>query len=229
MIRRMTLHTGPIDSMTDQNEPRLETRNGPLVVLFILWSISVYLLFHASPQGFLSQLASTFEDVRATDSVFVVLSPILALVLNGIVSSDNKARLVFWRWKDALPGHRAFSILAPTDARISIPVLKSRVSPWPKTPREENVAWYRLYKQYSSKPTIVQSQKSFLLARDLATISFLFALIGPWGLLITQGNWYWAPLYAVVMLAHYLILSVVAQNHGRRFVCNVMAECVTDI
>lgn len=43
---------------------------------------------------------------------------------NGLLSADAKARIVFLRWKHALPGHRAFSRYATTDSRINIDRLK---------------------------------------------------------------------------------------------------------
>ncbi len=210
------------------NEPYLKTKNLPLIVLFILWCIALYMAFHSAPHGFFSKLQNRFDEVSATDGFFVVLSPLIALILTGIISSENKARLVFWRFSEALPGHRAFSVLAPKDPRIDMQFLKSNVDDWPQTPKEEYAIWYRIYRQYSGRIRVVNSHKAFLLSRDLATIAFLFAIIGPWGLVLIQKSESWAILYAAIMISHYLLLTVVARNHGKRFVCNVLAEYVTE-
>ena len=50
----------------------------------------------------------------------VGLAIVVTTVINGLLSSDAKARIVFLRWKHALPGHRAFSGLAPKDPRIDL-------------------------------------------------------------------------------------------------------------
>src|SRR5712671_5918274 len=45
-------------------------------------------------------------------------------IVNGLLSAETKARLVFLRMKDALPGHRAFSKYAASDPRVDISNLK---------------------------------------------------------------------------------------------------------
>ena len=204
--------------------PHLKIRNAPAVILFILWCFSLYIVFQTAPGGLLSHLPDSLSKVRATDGIFVTMSPLIALVLTGILSADSKARLVFLRFRNALPGHRAFSQLAPGDSRIDMDKLRLIVSPWPSTPAAENRTWYAIYKKHANSTTVLHSHQSFLLARDLAAISFLFFLTGPWGLAIVQRGLLWPLLYAFVMLGHYIVLMIVAQNHGRRFVCNVLAE-----
>jgi hypothetical protein len=48
----------------------------------------------------------------------VGLAVVVTTVANGLLSAELKARLVFLRWKHALPGHRAFSVYAKNDPRI---------------------------------------------------------------------------------------------------------------
>jgi hypothetical protein len=204
--------------------PHLKTRNAPAVILFILWCIALYIAFLTAPGGVLFRLPDSLSKVRATEGIFLTLSPLIALILTGILSSDNKARLVFLRFRYALPGHRAFSQLAPGDSRIDMKKLRLIVSPWPSTPVAENRTWYAIYKKHADSTTVLHSHQSFLLSRDLAVISFLFSLAGPWGLVIVQRALVWPLLYAFVMFGHYVVLMIVARNHGHRFVCNVLAE-----
>ena len=42
----------------------------------------------------------------------------------AIYSAGMKARLVFLRWKNALPGHRAFSIYGLSDPRVDMDRIK---------------------------------------------------------------------------------------------------------
>ena len=98
----------------------------------------------------------------------------------------------------------------------------------PQDPKEQNTKWYSLYKRYSESVTVKEAHRSFLLARDLCSVSFLFAVFGPWGLLLFQHTGKWALLYFVVMVLQYFVLALVAQNYGNRFVCNVIAEYASD-
>jgi hypothetical protein len=71
---------------------------------------------------------------------------VVATVLNGLLSADMKARLVFWRWHHALPGHRAFTKFAYADSRVDFATLtKQFPSGVPSDPQDQNRAWYRLY------------------------------------------------------------------------------------
>lgn len=205
-------------------ETHLKTRNIPVFILFILWCIAVYLAFQIAPAAFFSQLQDTLADVRATDGIFMVFSPLLAVVFAGVVSSGNKARLIFWRYRCALPGHYAFSRLAPADPRIDMEKLRGLVSPWPASPEAENRCWYGIYKRYVDQPTVAHAHAAFLLTRDMAVTSLLFVPLGALGLTVSKQGALWVLLYVSFMLVHYLILMLVARNHGERFVCNVLAE-----
>lgn len=57
---------------------------------------------------------------KAANVLPLRLAIIVATAINGLLSPDAKAKLVFLRWHHALPGHRAFSELAPKDPRIDM-------------------------------------------------------------------------------------------------------------
>lgn len=209
-------------------EPHLKTRNAPLFILYILWCIALYVAFQIAPKAFFTTLHDTLADLHAKDGVFMVFSPLIAVILSGVVSSDNKARLIFWRCRNALPGHFAFSRLAPKDPRINMEQLRRLISPWPTTPEAENRCWYGIYRRYVDRPTVTHSHTAFLLTRDMAISSLLFLLFGTVGLAIVQRGIRWPLVYVLVMLSHYLLLMIVARNHGRRFVCNVLAVHATE-
>ena len=64
----------------------------------------------------LDGLSAAFKD--AQNLVPIGWALVIATVLNGLVSADAKAMLVFLRWHHALPGHRAFSVLERRMARF---------------------------------------------------------------------------------------------------------------
>lgn len=204
----------------------LKAKNAPIVVIFIVWCLAIYAAFQAPTADFGNKLLSVFREFQIKDSVVIVISPILALVLTGIISPGNKARLVFLRWRHALPGHRVFSRLIKSDSRIDEEKLKQKIGELPTEPEAQNKLWYSLYKKCSEAVTVREAHRYFLLARDLATISFLFALAGPWSLLFFGHKATWALLYVGCMAGQYLLLSIVAQNHGNRFACNVITEYI---
>lgn len=210
-----------------EKSPHLKTQNLPVVALFVIWCIALYIAFQISADGPFSHIVDIFSKTHAKDSIFMVLSPLIVVVLSGIVSSDNKARIVFLRVRNALPGHRAFSRHALADPRIDMDKLREKILQWPDTPETENRTWYKIYKKHASAKMVQDSHRAFLLSRDLATISFLFFLVGPWGLLATSNAYQLPIVYSLVMLGHYFVFMLVAQNHGRRFVCNVLAEHTT--
>jgi hypothetical protein len=144
-------------------------------------------------------------------------------ILNGLLTPNQKAILVFWRFRHILPGNRAFSFHAHKDARIDSKNLALLYPNLPRNPVDQNRLWYKIYKSNSGDIAIVKSHKDFLLARDLTSMSFLF-LIGigiPSLILVRQPiKWY----YAVFLLIQYLIMVILAKNHGNRFVRNVLAH-----
>src|SRR5690606_15254291 len=48
------------------------------------------------------------------------LAPVIVLLLTSILPTELKEALVFWRVRDVLPGHRAFSVYAQKDPRIDL-------------------------------------------------------------------------------------------------------------
>src|SRR5262245_57463320 len=65
-----------------------------------------------------SGIESLFK--HAANLLPVGLTIILTTVANALISSGNKARLVFMRWHHALPGHRAFSEYEQSDPRVDM-------------------------------------------------------------------------------------------------------------
>lgn len=206
----------------------LKTQNIPTIVIFIVWCIAGYVFFLSYPTGTFENLLTTVKEQSAKDSIVNLFSPILILILTGVISSDNKAKLVFWRCENALPGHRAFSSLAPNDPRIDMQALARKMGTVPEGPKDQNSKWFSLYKKYAESVTVLSAHKSFLLARDLCSIALLFTVFGACGLAFSQLSPKGIFVYSLIMILHYIVLAIVAQNHGNRFVCNVIVEYIND-
>ncbi len=148
---------------------------------------------------------------------------ILIGIVNGLLSPNTKARLVFWRWSNPLPGSFAFSHYAQHDARIDMSGLQGKVGPFPSNPREQNALWYKLYKSVEDVPAVADAHRMFLFARDYTGIAVLMLLVGGaigiWQIPSTAT----AAGYVGLLLLQYLLVREAARNYGIRLVTTVLA------
>jgi hypothetical protein len=155
----------------------------------------------------------------------VGLAILVTTVINGILSPDAKARVVFLRWHHALPGHRAFTEYAPADPRIDMAKLKRACgNKLPSDPAEQNQTWYRLYKSVAKHPAVDQVHRDFLLMRDYAAFAALcIVVLGPLAFIEAQ-SWRISLAYLVGLILQFLFVRQAAVTYGMRFVTNVMAN-----
>ena len=151
------------------------------------------------------------------------VAPVVVLLLTSLLSADAKAVLVFWRIRDTLPGHRAFSVHALADPRIDIEALRKNVGAFPESPRDQNALWYRLYTKVGGEVAVALTHRHFLLFRDLATLSFLLAVLVPTILYFLDAAmtaiWSALALFAI----QYFATAIAARNNGVRMVTNVLS------
>jgi hypothetical protein len=206
-------------SLKDQNKPQL-------------WTIIVAnaAVFYAVAQWD-SITASGFEGLykHAVNLLPISLTIILTTVANALISADYKARLVFLRWKHALPGHRAFSRYAPADPRIDLARMKRALgNKMPSDPEEENRVWYRWLKETEKSPAVEHAHRDFLLLRDYTTLSALFLIgfgLAAWLIVESPQE---RLLYALALLVQFLTVRHAAATVGARFVCTVLAQKVSE-
>lgn len=169
-------------------------------------------------------LQALFKD--ATNLLPAGIALILATVLNGVLSADMKARLVFWRWRDTLPGHRAFSKHGPADPRVDMSLIEKTYGPLPAVPAEQNRLWFRMYKQVENAPGVLLVHKDFLLTRDYTGLAFLFLLLlSPVAAYLIANN-LTRLAYAGLLTAQYFIARQAAHTYGVRMVTTVLSQTV---
>ena len=205
----------PRKSLKDQNRPQL-------------WAIiaaNAVAFYCAAQWDSISTSGIDGLFKHAANLLPVGLTIILTTVANALISSDNKARLVFIRWRHALPGHRAFSEYAQSDPRVDMARVKRALgNKMPPDPEQENRTWYRWLKETEKLPAVEQSHRDFLLLRDYTALAALF-LIG-FGL----TAWFIVDslqarlLYTLLLLAQLVIVRHAAATVGARFVCTVLAH-----
>jgi hypothetical protein len=171
----------------------------------------------------LDGLTAAFSDFQKL--VPVGLAIVITTVLNGLLSTAMKERLVFLRWKNALPGHRAFSKYSLADPRIDPAILLKIVGGvLPVTPLEQNQVWYRVfYKTVDNDSSVRQVHRDFLLLRDYTGFCALFIMFcGGVGLYVIRSLTT-ALLYLAFLVLQYIVVRQAASNYGVRFVTTVLA------
>lgn len=206
------------------NQPYLKAKNVWWLRLFIGVNMAVFLSIAIGQQLTAASIDHFWQRLSAKDGLLALCVPLATIVLNGVLGDLGKARLVFWRWRNPLPGCRAFTLIMVTDPRVDLARLRARVSPIPSEPKEQNAAWYRLYKAHADKQTILEAHRAYLLTRDIAALAAVFVVSFSVGAFISAIGWKLATLYSGALLAQYVIVATSARNYGNRFVANVLTE-----
>jgi hypothetical protein len=155
----------------------------------------------------------------------VGLAVVVTTIANGLLSSGMKDRLVFLRWRHALPGHRAFSVHAKADPRIDWGRLQRALgNKIPSDPEGENKAWYRFYLEVQDVPAVQQVHRDYLLLRDYTGLALLFLIgMGVAALFIITTSKVLA-VYLGILVLQLVVVRHAAAIYGIRFVCTVLAQ-----
>lgn len=190
---------------------------GFLVVNLAAFAVVTYIGLDGVP-GAIQWVQSNWESLSA-----VGLGAVVTTVVSNLISPQLKAVLVFWRWPNPLPGHRAFTRYLGSDPRIDPKILQEKIGDFPSDPSEQNRLWYRIYRTHESKPSVMGAHGDFLLTRDMTWLSFaMFMLFGLGSAFIgesaLQAAWY--PAFLAIQ---YAVVSLAAKRNGIRLVLNVLA------
>lgn len=205
-------------------EPYLKGKNAIYLWSFISINIAVFLCLLIGKTLTESSIDHFWHRVTMRNGIFAVAIPILAIVLSGVLGDRGKVRLVFWRWKNPLPGCRVFSELLKTDPRIDLPALRSKLGELPRGAHAQNALWFSIYRRHSAAPRISESHRIYLLTRDMAVIAALFAVLLPIAAGIGAAGFTISCLYGLPLIGQYILIANAARNYGNRFVLNVLSE-----
>jgi hypothetical protein len=212
------------DTAKPSKQPYLKGKNAIQLCIFVGANLAVFLTLFLSNDFSATAVDQFWHRLSAKDGVLAALMPILAIILGGVFSDTWKARLVFWRWRDPLPGCRVFSELLATDYRTDKTALAEKLGDYPQEADKQNALWFSLYRKYGDVERVLESHKSYLLTRDMASISSLFAILFPLGVFAANLKWEVGVIYAAALLLQYVIIAISARNYGNRFVLNVLVE-----
>lgn len=167
-------------------------------------------------------LGTPAVGARIAGALTALLAPPVLLLLNTLVPQDFKHILVFWRLRDVLPAHRAFTLYVNGDPRIDAAALKARIGEFPLDPRDQQNLWFRIYQRYKTDLSVVDAHRPFLIFRDLAALSFLLAVIVPvvlYGLAFSIAAWSTLAVFS----GQYFLATLASRQAARRFVCTVLS------
>lgn len=117
----------------------LKSQNSWLLWLFVSVNIVLFWCVLFTREIELGKINMLWKQLLSKDGVIAALVPIITIVCNGLLSSRIKASLIFWRFKNALPGCRVFTDIAKKDQRINIKELEKRLGSLPVEPTEQNL------------------------------------------------------------------------------------------
>jgi hypothetical protein len=214
-----------------KGEPDLKGKNALYIWSFVAVNSAVFLsiIINKGLPKSLQPITQIWSQVSAKNGIIATCIPIfVVIVLNGVLSDTMKARLVFWRWQDPLPGCRAFSVLMESDPRINVKVLAAKHGRFPRNPSSQNALWYKLYREHKLRPMIWSGYRVYLLTRDLTTIAACFVILFSAGAAAASVDWKTCAVYAAMLLLQYVIVACAARNYGNSFVLDVLCEeCAT--
>ena len=191
------------------------------ILFYKYWAyISIFILGEFDVSNFKKLLTQFISK----NGWLLLISPIIVSIVNGLLNSNVKAILVFWRIKNVLPGCRSFTKLAPNDPRIDMESLKTKVNDFPIAPKDQNAVWYKLSKAHAAKLSVKSSHKQYLLLRDFTSFSSLILLLTFISLFFFEITVETKLIYLSLLVVQYLITAHAGTTYGNRFVCNVLAE-----
>jgi len=194
--------------------------------VFTIVNFCIFLCIFLGKDISFNNINEAYKSLTVKDGFLVAVSTLITFVLNGLLTSNMKYVLVFWRLKYPLPGCRVFSELINKDCRIDKNVLIEKYGTLPVEPEAQNKLWYKIYKPNEFDSMIFDSQRSFLLSRDLTGLSFLFFIVFSVATLLSGTKINLVLIYMGFLLIQYIILALVCRNYGNRFACNALAKVI---
>ncbi|MGB5082839.1 MAG: hypothetical protein WBO23_19090 [Burkholderiales bacterium] len=205
--------------------PSLKASYSLVFGAFLLGNLAVFVALIVSPD-FLEGVASGSSPWSARVMPYLTsgfVACLVALAFNAFLPAAFKHVLVFWRLRDVLPGHRAFTEFARNDPRVDLARLREKYGAFPTNGADQNRLWYRLLQKQEGHPAVAGAHARFLALRDMAASTALLAGLLTVSAVIVHTDARFYPLLLGILAIEYLMLRVGAVNEAERLVCNVLA------
>lgn len=203
----------------------IKSENRKWLICYLLLHIVIFALFSSLINFSIVDADQLISKLKNPQGFIPLTAAILIIVLEGIFKNSVKEFLVFWKFKNRLPGHRAFSHIGPNDPRIDMERVK-RLFPHeiPVDPKEQNNEWFRLYRQYQDELQVFHSHKVFLLTRDLSSFTVVFIPVAILGHFLLGSKPQMFVYHLLILVVLFVLISLSARHYGERFVANILVE-----
>lgn len=205
------------------SDTSLKHSNKWAVLAVLVANLVVYYLAVKTGALFAAEWGLLAKSVMEGAPAGVLL--IFSGIANAQISPEMKARIVFLRWDDPLPGSRAFTVYAQSDSRIDPADLERKYGQLPTDPKQQNRLWYKLYKSVESEPAVLQVHREYLFTRDYNVLSLLMLIFLGIASFVQFPAVETAGYYVVALLGQFWLTGRAARHHGQRFVTTVLARC----
>jgi hypothetical protein len=209
---------------TSSREPYLKSKNAAYLWTFISINVAIFLWLFLSKDVTEASLDQFWHRVTMKDGIIAAGVPLLAIVISGILGDIGKARIVFWRWRNPLPGCRAFSELLARDPRIDAKALKAKIGKFPTDPKAQNSLWFKLFRKHSDAPRVLEAHRLYLLTRDMTAVAAFFAITMSIAMFVGTSGIRLPAISTGILVSQYVLISMAARNYAERFVLNVLSE-----
>lgn len=205
----------------------LKEQNAWLIRAAMIGHILAFAWIAAEPLRLLSMdgraFAARLEAAAAPGTAALGLIVIASLLLLGMVKPNWRDRIMHWRWRDQLPGCRAFTQVGPTSSHVDMAALEATYGPLPTSGEDQNRLFYRIYRDHRDDVGVLDAHGRYLAARDIGTTTALVMLFLPWLAWWTSGDAGRSFAYGLALVAVYALCVVAAKNYSWRMVQHVLA------
>lgn len=212
----------------DKNKS-IKSTNRKWLINYVILSIVIFYIFAGLTSFSFDNIEQFLGKFKNPNGFFILISFPISIVLEGLLNNKIKEVLIFWRLRNPLPGSRAFTVIAKKDPRINIERLQNLLNDnLPKNPYEQNSEWFQLYKKFGNELIVYESHKSYLLTRDMASLTTILIPI-----ILIAHTIFKTPaknvFYHILLLLGFLLMFILSsRNYAYRFVANVLVEATTE-
>jgi hypothetical protein len=200
----------------------LKSQNNKYIWAFIFLNTLLFFVVFFNYDFTIATIRNIIDDFSIKNGLLIFLSPLVSIVFNGLLTSNQKSIIVFGKIKHPLPSERVFTNLIYSDKRLDIKLLKDKFGDFPNDPVEQSQLWYKIYKKNQNEIIVLDSHRVFLLTRDLCSLAFIFLIL--FSIVILFSGSSFKLLFIGYMILQFLLLWLSSRNYGNKFTLNVLAE-----
>ena len=149
---------------------------------------------------------------------------VLASLFQDIVPKPVKEFFVFYRLRNRLPGHRAYTKICVGDPRIDANFLARMRKGSRSDPERQNVEWYGQYRAVSTEPSVMHENFRYLAWRDLTATLIVLGLLST--LLVPAGT---LPITRTALVAACCIAAAILTGTAARHAASSLVRNVVSL